>query len=257
MHEGQSSPKPARSPGSLLLVRRLTDDRALYEALLGDARDPRAEARVAARALARRGVALPATIVEPCAGHAPHGDELVRAGHRVLAVDLSQPMLTGVRRARPLRADACAMPIRTGVADAVLLAFEALSLFVDDALLLALLGECARVLRPDGRLLVDLEEPGWASGEAPPSAHTYRRERVGDARAEFIEHPVDWRNGTQRFEVRGRDRRGPFREESVLRLLDPAQVALVARATGAFFPDGQALQSRHPLRLWVILRRAP
>ncbi len=238
-------------------MRKLTDDRALYEALLGDAREPRAEARVAVRALGRRGIRAPSTIVEPCAGHAPHGDELARAGHRVLAVDLSPAMLAGARRAHPLRADACAMPIRTGVADAVLLAFEALALFVDDAALLALLGECARVLRPDDRLLVDLEEPGWATGDVPSRAHTYHRERAGDARAEFIEHPVDWRRGTQRFEVRGRDRRGAFREESVLRLLDPAQVALVARATGAFVPDGQAIQARDPLRLWVILRRTP
>ena len=131
-------------------MRKLTDDRALYEALLGDARDPSAEARVASRALARRGIVAPATIVEPCAGHAPHGDALARAGHRVLAVDLSQAMLAGARRACPLRADARAMPIRSAVADAVILAFEALALFVDDGALLGLLAECARVLRPGG-----------------------------------------------------------------------------------------------------------
>jgi SAM-dependent methyltransferase len=224
----------------------------VYEALLGDARDPAVEARAAIRELAAQGVVPPASVLELCAGASPHGDRLARAGYRVVALDLARGMLASASPACPVPADVRAVPVATGAASAALLAFEAWTLFADNADLLALLAELARVLRPGGVALVDLEEPGWATGEAAPRApRTYARERTPGGMAAFIEHPIDWRRGVQRFEIRGPG----FRAVDTLRLTDPNQVALVAEATGAFRAVGQVVQSRDPLRLFVVLRR--
>jgi demethylmenaquinone methyltransferase/2-methoxy-6-polyprenyl-1,4-benzoquinol methylase len=82
----------------------------------------------------------------------------VRAdGYRPVGVDFSAGMLAAARVDAPLvRADAARLPFADGAFDGVTCGF-ALRNFVD---LAAVLAECARTLRPRGRLaLVDVSEP--------------------------------------------------------------------------------------------------
>jgi demethylmenaquinone methyltransferase/2-methoxy-6-polyprenyl-1,4-benzoquinol methylase len=79
------------------------------------------------------------------------------AGHQPIGVDFSAGMLDAAHTDAPLvRADAIHLPFPDGAVDAVTCGF-ALRNFVD---LAAVLTECARLLRPRGRLaLLDVGEP--------------------------------------------------------------------------------------------------
>lgn len=83
------------------------------------------------------------------------------AATRYLNVEPDPAKLTGFRRADPagwaIQGDGTRLPIRTGACDAVTIQFVLHHL--DDDALDALLSECARILKPDGRLLV--VEPLW------------------------------------------------------------------------------------------------
>jgi demethylmenaquinone methyltransferase / 2-methoxy-6-polyprenyl-1,4-benzoquinol methylase len=75
--------------------------------------------------------------------------DLAAAGHVPVGVDVSAGMLAAARTEAPLlRADAAALPFPTAAFDGVACGF-ALRNFVD---LGAILAECARVVRPAGRL---------------------------------------------------------------------------------------------------------
>jgi demethylmenaquinone methyltransferase/2-methoxy-6-polyprenyl-1,4-benzoquinol methylase len=75
--------------------------------------------------------------------------ELGAAGHDAVGVDISAGMLAVARASAPLvRGDAAALPFGDGALDGVVCGF-ALRNFVD---LPAVFRECARVLRPGGRL---------------------------------------------------------------------------------------------------------
>ncbi|HLF57974.1 MAG TPA: class I SAM-dependent methyltransferase, partial [Thermoanaerobaculia bacterium] len=80
---------------------------------------------------------------------------LARARLRVIAADVDPAMLRFALRAspaavRPVAADAARLPIADGVCDGVA-AVSLVGHFPDPS---PLLGECARVLRPGGRLVV-------------------------------------------------------------------------------------------------------
>jgi SAM-dependent methyltransferase len=90
--------------------------------------------------------------------------ELARVGHRVIGIDSSPSLLAAAREADPdaelILADAAAIPLADGAAD---LAVASMALMtVDDVP--AVVSEIARVLAPDGRLLVTLLHPldTWA-----------------------------------------------------------------------------------------------
>ena len=89
---------------------------------------------------------------------------LREAGHEPIGIDFSAGMLRAARTDAPLvRADAGQLPFPTGSIDAVTCGF-ALRNFAD---LAAVLSECARVLRPQGRLaLLDVGEPTSAPARA-------------------------------------------------------------------------------------------
>ena len=86
------------------------------------------------------------------------------AGHQPIGVDFSAGMLGAANTDAPLvRADAIHLPFPDGAVDAVTCGF-ALRNFVDLATVLA---ECARVLRPQGRIaLLDVGEPTSAPARA-------------------------------------------------------------------------------------------
>jgi demethylmenaquinone methyltransferase/2-methoxy-6-polyprenyl-1,4-benzoquinol methylase len=86
------------------------------------------------------------------------------AGYRPIGVDFSAGMLAAARTAAPLvRADAMRLPFADDALDGLTCGF-ALRNFVD---LAAVLAECARVLRPGGRIaLIDVSEPTSAPARA-------------------------------------------------------------------------------------------
>lgn len=93
-------------------------------------------------------------------GWGRHLDPLTEAGHEILGADLSVDLLRQVpgdagRRPPLVAADMRALPFRDHVFDVVLNLATSLGLFLDDASARAALSETRRILRPDGRLLLE------------------------------------------------------------------------------------------------------
>lgn len=149
----------------------------------------------------------PGVVLEVGVGTGAIALPLVEAGRTVLGVDLSRPMLVraqGRIGSRVAQADATRLPVRDDAVDAAI-AVWTLSLVADPA---ALVAECARVLRPGGRLAVvrNQAEPEDDDMEAFVSVHEARRahqDRVEDlvgygapvgldvVEASFLAHPFE------------------------------------------------------------------
>ncbi len=118
------------------------------------------------RRAAVRSLRLPAgaRILDVACGTGDLCRELTRAGYAPVGTDFSAGMLAAARTDAPLvRADAARLPVPDGAFDGITCGF-ALRNFVD---LEAVLTECARVLRPRGRVaLVDVGEPVSAPARA-------------------------------------------------------------------------------------------
>ncbi|GMA39453.1 class I SAM-dependent methyltransferase [Mobilicoccus caccae] len=145
------------------------------------------------------------TVLEFGAGAAQGARYAARAGARVVASDLSAAMLEQARRidgrtpdgpGLPLvQADACALPFADASFDLVFSAYGAVPFVAHSA---GLLRECARVLRPGGRLVFSTTHPiRWAFPDVPGEAgltasmsyfdRTPYTERTG-RRLEYAEH---------------------------------------------------------------------
>jgi SAM-dependent methyltransferase len=97
---------------------------------------------------------------------------LAGTGCHAIGLDIVQSLLNQARRhyrdrVSLLRGDALALPFRSGTVDTVVI-FEAIYYFKDIA---AFLHECARILRPAGRLLICWANP--AHYEFGPGAYTF------------------------------------------------------------------------------------
>jgi demethylmenaquinone methyltransferase/2-methoxy-6-polyprenyl-1,4-benzoquinol methylase len=118
------------------------------------------------RRAAVRSLRLPrgARVVDVACGTGDFCRELARAGYRPVGADFSTGMLAAARTEAPLlRADAARLPFPDGAVDGVTCGF-ALRNFAD---LEAVLAECARVLRPHGRIaLLDVNEPASRAARA-------------------------------------------------------------------------------------------
>jgi demethylmenaquinone methyltransferase/2-methoxy-6-polyprenyl-1,4-benzoquinol methylase len=115
-----------------------------------------------------------ATVVDVGCGTGDLCDVLAAAGHRAVGVDVSAGMLAAAHTTAPLvRADALTLPIRDGAVDGVVTGF-ALRNLVD---LDRFFGECARVVRPGGRV-VALETAEPASSLARAGHHVWFRHVV-------------------------------------------------------------------------------
>lgn len=114
---------------------------------------------VAWRRRSIRSLGLPAgaLVLDVACGTGDFCRELQRLGHRAVGFDFSTGMLAAARTSAPLvQADALSLPVTDATADGVTSGF-ALRNVID---LGALFSECARVLRPGGRIaLLEVAEP--------------------------------------------------------------------------------------------------
>ena len=144
-------------------------------------------------------------VLEVGCGAAQGGRWLVAQGARVTALDVSMGQLrqarvldarTGVAVPHLLQADAQALPLRDAAYDVVCSAFGAVPFVADSA---GVMTECARVLRPGGRLVFSVTHPlRWVFPDDPgPAGLTVRQPyfdrtpyvEVDDAGvASYVEH---------------------------------------------------------------------
>jgi ubiquinone/menaquinone biosynthesis C-methylase UbiE len=152
---------PISAPQILDTLRRQGKDGARLDLDdLGELDHDHYGGRAAVEALARRAALRPgARVLDVCAGLAGPARFLAgRFGVHVLALDLNAGRCAGGARltrlvglealVRPVRADAQALPLRTGAFSAVI-SQEGLLHVPDKG---RVLGECARVLAPGGRI---------------------------------------------------------------------------------------------------------
>lgn len=109
------------------------------------------------KAVASLALSPGATVLDIACGTGDLCRDLATAGYRPIGVDFSAGMLASARTAAPLvRADALVLPVPDGAVDGITCGF-ALRNFVA---LEPFVAECARVLRPGGRVaLLDVAEP--------------------------------------------------------------------------------------------------
>lgn len=98
-------------------------------------------------------------MLDLCCGPARHAAPLAERGYHVLGLDLDDAALRDARRRAPaatfVRGDMRRLPLASSSMDAVLCMWQSFGHFDADTNIAAL-AEMARVLRPGGRLLLDL-----------------------------------------------------------------------------------------------------
>ena len=129
------------------------------------------------------GLTAPVRVLDLCCGHGRHAVELARRGHDVVGVDLNQRFLDdagAAARAAGVGVDLrCGdmrdLPVDTADVDVVVSLFNSFGYFPDDDEDAAVLREVRRVLRPDGRFLLEVEHrdgmlAAWRASEASRTA---------------------------------------------------------------------------------------
>lgn len=135
-----------------------------------------------------REVTLPpgGRLLDVCCGHGRHATVLAQWGLHVTGFDLSAPFLQVAReRARqegvPLelvRADVRAFPFRTATFDMAISMFTSFGYFEDDQENAWVLHEVARVLKPEGRYILDLANLDFVRHQPPASQWEHEGARV-------------------------------------------------------------------------------
>jgi ubiquinone/menaquinone biosynthesis C-methylase UbiE len=134
-----------------------------YDSLL----TPDVDAEDVAAAAAYAGLKPGALVLDAGCGHGRLTAGLLGAGYRVIGLDRSAPFLAAAPERYPavagrlLRGDFRTVPIRSAVFAAVVCWFTSFGLAGDEDLR-SMLREFRRVLRPEGRLVLDLINPTLA-----------------------------------------------------------------------------------------------
>lgn len=140
----------------------------------------------------------------PC-GWGRHAVLLAEQGYRVVGSDLSYPLLKHAKKGRYVTADIRAQPLRSACFDAVINVFTSLGLFLDDAEDLKALREAHRLLKPDGRLLLESMHRDDVIGSYAdrdrwtlPNGTEVRVRRRFDPVAGVSYEKLRWRRGEER-----------------------------------------------------------
>jgi ubiquinone/menaquinone biosynthesis C-methylase UbiE len=164
----------------------------------------------------------------PC-GWGRHAVLLAEQGYQVVGADLSFELLRrGARGPRYVAADVRRQPLADASFDAVLNVFTSLGLFLDDAADLAALREAHRLLKPQGRFLLEsmhrddvvadyAERDGW---RLPDGTQVRVRRRFDAVRGISYER-LQWRKGEQHG-----------RKQHALRLRTATEIAALLQAAG-------------------------
>lgn len=174
-------------------------------------------------------------VVDLCCGFGRHTLALRERDVDVVGIDLSQELLAQARSladgerlcGRLIRGDARRIPMRAGVASSVILMFSSFGYFTGDGDR-EVLREIRRVLRPQGRLVLDLMNPSRVRAELVP-------ESSKEARGALVEERRALADGGRRVikDVRmqladGGER--TWRED--VRMYESAEIAELLRACG-------------------------
>jgi ubiquinone/menaquinone biosynthesis C-methylase UbiE len=116
----------------------------------------------------------PATVLDLACGMGRHSVPLSRKGFDVIGLDLSAELLARARRKRSrvdwVRGDMSRVPLADKSCDAVISLFSSIGYFEDEFDNYRVLSEAARVLRPDGRLVVETVNRDFFIKYAPPQS---------------------------------------------------------------------------------------
>lgn len=238
-------------PGSSAGWWRDYFDDTFFELHDGLFRESRSRTEVAAM---RELLALPvgARILDVPCGWGRHTELFAEAGCAAFGADLSLPLLRRTARraapagaARYAAADLRALPYADASFDAVVNVFTSLGLFLDDAEDIAALCEARRVLRPDGRFLLEsmhrddviaayAERDRWTL----PDGTEVRVRRRFDPVTGISYERLRWRRGTAQG-----------RKAHALRLRTATEIAALLAAAGfadvTWFGDWRGRPLRH------------
>ncbi len=199
---------------------------------------------------------------------------LAAAGHEVVGVDLSLPLLRRAVRAAPnpvrdegggdravapalVAGDMLRLPLADGSFDAVIHLATSLGLFLDDALAARALAEARRVLRPGGRFLME------GMHRADVEAHFAARDRwtLEDGTEVRARRRWDLEGGISHEVLRWDGPAGSGTKRHSLRIRSAGEVEALVAAAGLQVTDccggwgGEPFRSDAP-RL-IVLARAP
>ena len=195
-------------------------------------------------------------------GWGRHLDPLAEAGHEIIGADLSVDLLRQVparAAGRPplVAADMRALPFREHVFDVVLNLATSLGLFLDDAPARGALSEAGRILRPDGRLLLEGMHRDDVLADFAPRARWFLEDGT-EVRARRRFDPA---RGISREVLRWRGPGGEGEKRHALRIRSGGEVIALVQESGlrlhhAFGDwDGSPFDATSP-RLIVLASRA-
>lgn len=197
-------------------------------------------------------------------GWGRHLTLLAEVGHDVAGLDLSPALLRQIPRVVPpprrpplVAADMRAIPLADGVFDVVLNLATSLGLFLDDGLARAALREARRVLRPDGRLLIEGMHRDDVVARFAPRA----RWRLGDGTEVRARRRFDPLRGVSHEVLRWRGPAGDGEKRHALRIRSATEMAALVESAGFTIVDvfgdwdGAAFEHTAP-RLLIVARRA-
>lgn len=218
-------------------------------------------ARFEVGGLVERG--LRGVVLDLGCGFGRHLLALRERGFDAVGLDRSEALLArahgladGALRGRLVRGDFRALPLRERCFDAVLMLFSSFGYF-DDAENARVLGECARVLKPGGLLVLDLMNPSRVRATLVPESRSERDGRtILERRSLARDEPRVRKDVTL---TGGGAPERAWRED--VRLYEPAEIAAALASAGLEFLrtegdfDGAAYAPEAPRQLVWARRR--